>query len=183
MSDAPVSPIADQVPDPIAGDIAPKPEVPSNANDPLTGGIDPNVVAEQPNQPSTLSADSGASTSVGDAASGDGGGPPHDVHAVSAGMAHASASVPNVDVTTPSGESATGAASSSPNGNLPSPSLRERVTAIAHDAFQAGMTDEHNLMIWVNAHLEAITAQMHIAERVYLTDKGRAVIDELRKIL
>ncbi|KVV12401.1 hypothetical protein [Burkholderia ubonensis] len=58
-----------------------------------------------------------------------------------------------------------------------------RVEQLARRAFDAGQTDEHNLMAWLYQHIDAMKRAIAGAPSLPLSDDAKALVDELKGLL
>ncbi|AOJ62480.1 hypothetical protein WJ32_08425 [Burkholderia ubonensis] len=58
-----------------------------------------------------------------------------------------------------------------------------RVEQLARRAFDAGQTDEHNLMAWLYQHIDALKRAIAGAPGLPLSDEAKALLAELAELL
>ncbi|VBD34734.1 hypothetical protein [Burkholderia pseudomallei] len=61
--------------------------------------------------------------------------------------------------------------------------LLPRVEQLGRRAFDAGQTDEHNLMAWLHQHIDALKRAIAGAPNLPLSDDAKALVDELKGLL
>jgi hypothetical protein len=163
------------------------------------GSVEPVIPAGGSNGPAAEGNDAGGAsgdeqsqggTSAGDASGSNAGDAGNGAGGAEQPPSGSDASAPTSSGTDPNGSAGADPANPSAGPSADSDanasdgeSLVAKVESLALAAFNAGRTEEHNLMAWLHTHLTGAQKIAQGADQLNLSDEGRAAVEKVKALL